>query len=241
MNYRSIVLVGICIVVISCSPKRKLVTDTFENAGITNSMALCDSLTPLKSLYIKNIQAEISLDEEKYDARLSIYYVRDSIFFISAVNAGFEIVRIGITPDSTVYINRLDKMVFIYKDEDLGYSAPIDFEDIQYLVNKEKPCSERLELIYTNNELSIDRSVMDIRKKIVYSAANLSTMRFEFFHKKTNEYIVGEESVPGEFSLFANFIVENLTIKTSGGVLEMNKFVDVNMRFNVRKYEVLYL
>lgn len=205
-----------------------------------NYLEYCDTITNFKSLSIKNIEAKIELEEEKYDAKVSVYYVPDSILFLSAVNTGFEIVRIGITKDSTVYINRIDKIVVIIKERENGYGTPLNFNDIQLLINKLKLCQKATNFVKTDEGVLLDRSIQDIAKKIYLNSEVFALEKFEFFHKKTGEYVVGEKLAKNEFLVYANFIVDDLTISTTGGDLERNKMQDVNLNFNTRKYSVLY-
>ena len=191
-------------------------------------------------MYVSKISAEITLDEEKYDTRLSVYYIPDTIFYISAVNAGFEIVRIGVTPDSTVYINRLDKFVYIYKSSELGYPPPVSFEDFEYLMNQKKACKAEKVRVKETNLASLDRSLKDVEKLIYYDYEQMRMEKFEFFQKKTGEYVVGERRKENSYLIYSNYIMDNLTIEAEGGEIERNKKLEINLSVNKRKYDILY-
>jgi hypothetical protein len=170
-----------------------------------------------------------------------MYYVPDSILFVSAVNSGFEIVRIAMMPDSTVYINRIDKLVMVLREENSGNKPPINFFDLEYMMNKIKLCGGKQDIKPVDNYYVIDRSLKDIGKKIYFSSTDMKVQKFEFFNKKSGEYIVGECLPTGGFTIYSNYLVEDLTIKANGGILKYNENHDINMGFNKRKYEIVNL
>jgi hypothetical protein len=238
MINKGIFILLFLIFITSCSAQRNIQSGTkSERRGVET---YCDSLKFYKSLYINKINAEITIGGDNFDARVSIYYVPDSIFFVSAVNSGFEIVRVGIMRDSTVYINRLDKMVFIYKNDELGAPPPIDFIDFELLINKGVFCSTNSREQTSIGPYIVDISSQDITKKVFFSDADFTVKKFEFFQKKTSEYIVGERIGPDEFVIYSNYIVDDLMLKTSGGMVEYNKEMNINLGVNRNKYETIY-
>lgn len=206
-----------------------------KGEGESNISFICDSLAGIKSLYINKIDALLKIDDEKYESRISLYYVPDSIIYLSAVNAGFELMRAGITEDSTIVINRLEKMVYIIKENDKGYNAPIDFFDLELLLNRKKFCNQRDKLGTIEKDSILNYSTFNITKKITFDPTYLHIKKFEFFHKKTGEYIVGEVDKENELLIYSNYILDDLIIKANRGVKD-NKHININLSANKNKY-----
>lgn len=223
---------------LSCATKR-LTTGNYQAENALPG-TLCDSVFNFKTLYISRIDANIEIGEENYDAKLMLYYIPDSILFLSVVSTGFEIVRVGVVPDSTIYINRIDKMVYIYRHSDTGFESPIRFYDIELLLNKSKQCSFSKKMVDRNLNILIDNSVQDIKKQLIISGVSLKLDKFEFFQKKTAEYIVGERTNDMEFTIYSNFFVDDVVLRTSGGVIEYDKKIDIDLSFNRNKYDTIY-
>lgn len=200
----------------------------------------CDSLRTFNSEYISKINANVYLGEEQYNARVSIYYIPDSLFYMSAVNSGFEIIRIGVLPDSIVYINRLEKAVYIKYIDNLAAPSPLLFEDLEYLLNRNLVCDEVDKKQVGDNAIILNRSVKDIEREIYYKADDLTPIKFEFFQKKTGEYIVGELSTDGIFVIYSNYIAKNLKIEAGGGVIEYNRVFNYDLSVNRNKYDIYY-
>lgn len=200
----------------------------------------CDSLKTFNSQYISKISATVYLGEDQYNARVSLYYIPDSLFYMSAVNHGFEIVRIGILPDSIVYINRLDKAVYIKNIDDLAPSSPIVFKDLEYLLNRQLVCDEVDKKQIGDSTILVNRSVKDIAREIYYNVDDLTIIKFEFFQKKTGDYIVGEFTTDNVFVIYSNYIVKNLKIEAGGGKVEYNRTMNVDLSVNKEKYDIYY-
>jgi hypothetical protein len=230
------------IMLMSCSPQRKLRgTETIDIEKPGNWRVYCDSLQAFESLYINRVNADIYIGQETYHTRITLYYLPDSLFLVSAVHAGFEMVRIGITKDSTVYINRIDKVAYIYKIDPRGNPPPMEFKDLEYLVNKHKICGESGPIMAEDNTVIVDRSLKDVAKVITFSDRFLSISSFEFFHKRTGEYIVGEQSNGKKLTLYSNYIVRDLKIEAYGGQVEFNRKMNVDLTINRNKYNIIYL
>ena len=227
------------LVVSSCFTTRKTLNIPVEIPGVNSLDSLCLSPTHYKSLFINKVKATVTLDGEEYDAKVSLYYIPDSVIFLTAANTGFEIIRAAITADSTVFINRIDKVVYIYRESDLGYKAPVDFRDLEFLMNQGMVCEEMNALIETKDGIQLDFSGDYINKKITYSPNNLKINKFEFFHTKTSEYIVGEITDSDTLSVFSNYIFDDVEIKATGGEIEFNREISVNISFNKNKYTIL--
>ncbi len=219
---------------VGCGQQRHLIS---SNEGIAD----CSDAEVYKTLYINKIDAKVSLNDDSYDAKLVLYYVPDSIIFLSASNAGFEIVRIGVFQDSTVLINRIDKMVFILKNDSMGNPPPVNFNDLEFLLDKNIRCRKKEGAVRKDDLLVYDFSVQDIAKYARVNRVNQDLHNFEFFQKKTGEYLVGEFAADGEIVLYSNFIVDNITIKARGGNLTLNKILEIDLKVNKAKYDFILL
>ncbi len=242
MNYRTFPIIAVLMVLFACSPQSRLKKSKYGleyEAAV--DISFCDSIKVFKTLYINKIDAKITINQEEFDAKVSIYYVPDSIFFLSAVNSGFEAVRIGILKDSTVYINRIDKIVYIIENTLPGFSPPVLFEDLEWLIDKVKICEVENKNLVLGKEILIDRSVKDIDRVIYFRLEDLALNKFEFLHKKTGEYVVGERMGEGKFVIYSNYIVEDIKIEAIGGSIEYDRQLDIDLTVNMKKYELLHL
>lgn len=226
----------------SCTPKGKLSSDhSIEREKYIDPYRYCDSLDSYRSFFMKRIQAEISVGEEVYDARLSVYYQPDSVFIISAVNAGFEMVRLGIYKDSTVYINRLEKVVYIMRESKDHYEPPVSFDDLELLLNQVRMCKSLENSIEKDSLLLLNRSTQDVVREVAFSRKDLALVEFQFFQKKTGEYIIGENSDQGKILLYSNYIVPDLIIQAEKGEITYDRMLNVNTSVNRDKYDIIYL
>ena len=201
----------------------------------------CDSVPDTRRLLIKKSSARMEWEGEMYEARLSLYYHEDSILFISAVNTGFEIIRAAITPDSIAVINRLDKLVYIYKGKGFYDSSPAHIQDVSAIFNPSELCREADIQNLSRPPVRIDQSEGDIRKIIEYRKDDFALERFEFFHKKTYAYIMGERTEGDAFTIFVNYIIKDLVIYAEGGRILRGEMVSVNMDYNKARYTTIYL
>jgi len=199
----------------SCSPQRKINKTADQHDGSSDILdkMVCDTILPYRSLYIDKIAAEIFIGDEAYESRISLYYCPDSVFMLSAVNAGFEMVRIGINSDSSVYINRFDKEVFILKSRNGEQPPPVWFGDLEYLLNKQLICRDKERWKYREKDLYIDRSVRNVVREIWYSNQTLKVKGFQFYQKKTGEYIVGKWKDGDKFVISGNVVGEDSRIR----------------------------
>lgn len=229
------------LLLVSCSQTGRLAS---RNSSLlsknTERTVHCDSLPTFKSQYISKTNATVYLGEDQYNARVSLFYIPDSVFYMSAVNSGFEIVRIGVLQDSIVYINRLDKVVYIKKFDDLASPSPILFKDLEYLLNRQLVCHEAEKKQIDSSTFLVDRSVKNIAREIYYRVDDLTPIKFEFFQKKTGEYIVGELTTDNIFVIYSNYIVKNLKIEAWGGMIEYNRTMNIDLGVNNNKYDIYY-
>ncbi|MCF8345677.1 MAG: hypothetical protein K9G38_00585 [Bacteroidales bacterium] len=214
--------------------------DIMKGADISVATA-CDSIMSYSSLYINRIAAEIFMGNDVYESRVSLYYLPDSLFVLSAVSAGFEMVRIGMNRDSTVYINRLDKLVYIFKESPEEQPPPVQFEDLEYLLNRPLLCDAIGKWEYRDKDILINRSLENIDKEIRYYDNTLKIKEFQFFQKKTGEYIVGEWKDGNVFVIYSNFIFDDFRIEAGKGNVQFDKKISVNLQVNQEKYDIRYL
>lgn len=240
-KYRNLLLfLLIALLAGSCSSSRKLGSEK-SVSSVESGITSCDSLYEYKTLYIRKISANIGLGEESYSAKLTLYYKPDSELLISAVNAGFEIIRIGVKMDSTVIINRLDKMVYVLKNSGSGYAPPVNLGDIELLLNRPVICEMMPDLSINDGVAEMDMSERDIAKRVKYSTRLAIPVEFEFFHKKTGEYIVGEMTGEQIFMIYSNYILKDLELEVEGGELEYDRELEVDLTVNRNKYDIIYL
>lgn len=218
-----------------CFSTRKTIQEE-KVSGPDPLISLCGSLEPFSSIYINKVRATVKLDGEAYDAKVNLYYIPDSVIFLTAANTGFEIIRAALTPDSLVLINRIDKIVYIQKEQELGYKAPVEFNDLEYLFNKFLICKELEKSTNTNEELIFDFSIPHITKKITYHGKSLKMKTFEFFHKKTGEYIVGESNEADSVKIYSNYIFDDVEIVAVGGEQTLNEEIKIDISYNKNKY-----
>ena len=233
--YISIVLISLLLY--SCSASRRASQNTTSEGNKSESSIEFDKYN---SLYISKIDAILEVDDENYDARLSLYYVPDSVLVVTAINAGFEIIRAGIFKDSIIYINRLDKLLIIFNQEENKKDIPVNFSDIEYLFNRSKFYEHPKLKITQSGDFELDLSQKDIRKNIFINGKTLKISRFEFFHKKTGEYVVGEENENSGYTVYSNYLLDDLVLKTRGGTTEYDKLLNINLEVNRSKYDVIY-
>ncbi|MDF1572204.1 MAG: hypothetical protein P1P82_11365 [Bacteroidales bacterium] len=240
---RNIAICGlVCGMVFSCTPLKRLGGGNNVSPAKQGTLSdFCATDKSFKTLYISGIDAKIIIDNKEYDSRVSLYYLPDSLFLLSAVNSGFEIVRLGVAPDSTVYINRLDKLAYIIRSKDTGYAPPVLFRDLERLLNRQLLCEGSVVESVSDSLLLLDHSEQDISKKIFYRLPGPKVWKFEFFQKKTGEYVVGELDAEQKIIIYSNYIMDNITLKAEGGDVEYNKVLDVNLAVNRRKYTIVYL
>ena len=232
-------ILALSLVVSSCFTTRRTVDVPVLDQKKMNLDTICLNSSPYQSLFINKVKASVNLGGEMYDAKVSLYYIPDSVIFLTAANTGFEIIRAAFTADSTVFINRIDKVVYIHKENELGYKAPVNFKDLEYLFNLGLVCEKKDALSETKECIQLDFSGDYINKKLSYDYNSLKIKKFEFFHTKSGEYIVGEVSNSDTLSVFSNYIFEDVEIKASGGELEYNREISVDISFNKNKYTIL--
>jgi len=210
--------------------------------GLEGLRRLCTSRDTIRSMMISKAEAVIVSGEERYEAQVSLYAVKDSILYVSAVNGGFEILRASVEQDSFMVVDRLNKVVYIMPvNRRFGYQNPVNFKDLENIVSCYSLCDDidkANESSFPSMEFSFD--IPDITKKITVNRETLRMEKFEFYHQRTGKFLMGERD-EGSFRIFSNFMISDFEIILRGGTLSFNRDLQVKMEVNPRKYTFVSL
>jgi len=206
-------------------------------AGIEGLSEICLDYDTIRSVLISKAEAVFSSNDERYEATVSIYAIRDSLIYMSVVNSGFEIIRAAINNDSIIVIDRLNKVIYTsLVNKRLGYQNPVNFDDIQNLVSRYYLCDEIESAQEINfSQLGFNFNEPRIKKSIMLNRESLVMESFEFVHSETKSYFMGERSEEG-FKIFSNFMVNDFEVLAKGGEITYNKEIELKMNMNRRKY-----
>jgi len=205
--------------------------------GMEGLVQSCSYGDTIQSVLIKKAEAVLTYDNERYEVVLTLYSKRDSIIFLSAVNSGFEILRACADRDSVVVIDRLNKIVYSSPlKKRFGYQYPVNFDDLQNLINPGYLCDD-LDKAKDDNNSSIvfEFDESNIKKRIILDRSGLDMKIFEFYHQKTDEYFMGERR-DEDFIIYSNFMITKFDITATGGERTFNRELNVKMDVNPRKY-----
>jgi hypothetical protein len=205
--------------------------------GLEGFREICRAYDTISTILVSKAEALFISSDERYETLVSIYAIRDSLIYMSAVSSGFEIIRASIDKDSIMVIDRLNKVVYTsaFKKR-LGYQNPVNYSDIQNLVSRYYLCEkidEAREIDFT--QLGFLFNEPYIKKSIVLNRESLLMDRFEFIHSETKNYFMGER-VDGAFKIYSNFMVNDIEVVAKGGSVSYNESIDVKMDMNRRKY-----
>jgi uncharacterized protein DUF4292 len=165
-----------------------------ELEGMDGLIHYCTNSDSIESILISKAEAILSFDDERYEVNLTLYSKRDSIIYISAVNSGFELLRATIKQDSIKVINRINKIVYSSPvKRKFGYQLPVDFYDLQNLISNYYLCDD----LEKARDTGVEKVVFDmdepgIKKRISLSRIGGELKVFEFYHQKTDKYLMGE-------------------------------------------------
>ena len=232
-------LVALIIAGSGCSVIKK--QSSTENKKAVDLKTFCLEAKKDSTLLIDDVRAEIDWEDEVYRAEINIYYIKDSALYFNAQKAGFEIIRGVITEDSMMLINRMDKRVYTHYTANIERPVPIDFQEVKLLVDKNELCGESNIFTDKDHSIRIDHSQKGIRSYINYKRAGLMLQRFEFYNTNTDEYFVGERTGPSSFTMYANYVVQDMVIRTEGGRVRKDKEVLFSMSYNKSKYQRITL
>ena len=77
-----------------------------------------------------------------------------------------------------------------------------------------------------------------IKKQIYYDRESLKMEKFEFYHAKTNKYLMGERGESG-FKIMTNLVQAAFEIVASGGEIVYNRRISINLEVNRKRYSVV--
>ena len=208
-----------------------------ELEGMAGLEESCQALDTIQSVLISKAEAILTFDNERYEVNLTVYSLKDSIIYLSAVNSGYEILRASVMKDSIKVINRLDKIV--YKSplqRKFGYQYPVNFRDLQNLIAHCYLCND----LYTAHDDQMDHIIFEfderhVKKRIHLERVGLQMLTFEFYHQQTYKYLMGERQEDA-FRIYSNFMITEFEIVARGGVTTFNRDIKIKMDVNPRRY-----
>jgi hypothetical protein len=139
--------------------------------------------------------------------------------------------------DSIRVINRLDKIVYRSPlQRKFGYQYPVNFQDLQNLVSRHYLCNDRLK----GHDDHMDHLVFEfdeplVKKRIHLGRKGLLMQTFEFYHQRTNKYLMGEKQ-ENSFRIYSNFMITEFEITARGGQRSYNRDIRIKMDVNPRRY-----
>lgn len=212
-------------------------TEEPKLGGMEGLQEQCTGSDTIRSILIKKAEAILTYDQERYEVNLTLYSKRDSIIYLSAVNSGYEILRASVRHDSIRVIDRMNKIVYHSPlKRKFGYQYPVSFHDLQNLISKSYLCDDLI-LGRDNKQNSIvfEFDENHIKKRIVLDRIDLDMRIFEFYHQKTDRYIMGEKQ-EDSFKIYSNFMITDIEIIAYGGELFLNRDIKIKMDVNPRRY-----
>lgn len=205
--------------------------------GMEGLVESCSGSDSISSVLIKKAEAILIYDKERYEVNLTLYSKRDSIIYLSAVNSGFEILRASVKEDSIKVIDRMNKIVYRAPlKRRFGYQYPVDFDDLQNLIARSYLCDDlHLGRDDKQNSIIFEFDEDYIKKRILLDRVSQDIKIFEFYHQKTDQYIMGEKQ-EDSFKIFSNFMISDIEIVASGGERSINREIKIKTEVNPRKY-----
>ena len=208
-----------------------------ELGGMEGMIQSCEAGDTAQTILIKKAEAILIYDDERYEVSLTLYSKRDSFIYLSAVNSGYEIIRASVNIDSIKVIDRINKIVYRAPlQRKLGYQYPVSFRDLQNLIASYYLCDDfqyARDDQKTNIVFDFDEDY--IKKRIVFDRMGLEMNLFEFYHQRTDLYLMGER-LDNSFKIYSNFMITDVEIIARGGDRSYNREVKVKMEVNPRKY-----
>lgn len=221
-----------------CGAVKELVAPSpVKLEGMAGLEERCQGNDTIQSILISKAEAILTFDNERYEVNLTIYSKRDSIIYLSAVNSGYEILRASVMKDSIRVINRLDKIMYRSPlERRFGYQYPVNFRDLQNLIARLYLCND-LEFSHDDqmDHLVFDFDESYVKKRIHLDRKNLRMNTFEFYHQKTDKYLMGERQ-KDSFRIFSNFMITEFEIVARGGDITYNRDIKIKMDVNPRRY-----
>jgi len=197
----------------------------------------CYGSDTIQNILIKKAEAILTYDKERYEVNISLYSKRDSIIYLSAVNSGYEILRASVKLDSIKVIDRMNKIVYSAPlQRKYGYQYPVSFHDLQNLIASYYLCDD-LQLGHDDfqNKILFEFDENYIKKRISLNRVDHQMNIFEFYHQKTDRYLMGER-LEDAFKIYSNFMITEIEIVARGGERSINRDIKIKMEVNPRKY-----
>ncbi|MCK4745403.1 MAG: DUF4292 domain-containing protein, partial [Bacteroidales bacterium] len=173
---------------------------------------------------------------------VTLFSKKDSIIYLSAVNSGFEILRASVDPDTIRVIDRLNRIVYRTPlKKRFGFQHPVNFSDLQNLISKYYMC-DHLAMAHEDSTgvIYFKFDVPNVKKRISLDRTKLDMNKFEFYHSRTKEYLMGERT-PDGMKIFSNFMIADFEIYGSGGTVSYNKDIKVKMDVKPGRYSFVDL
>jgi len=194
---------------------------------------LCAPVT-FKSVYFKKVAARFEIDEDIYDARVSIYYRSDSLLFFSVTTSGFEFFRGLVDKEGFILINRVEKMVIQGGLEDLG----LTIDDIFAFFDKSYLCNTSLFFDVEDQKFIVDLSQAFMVKKYIFSAGTNKLYRAELFDSKRNSYLLVDKNSEERTILYYKFRNFEGKVFFTPVEPEFDLSLDLDMAYS-EKYEII--
>ena len=198
--------------------------------GMEGLIRYCDGSDTVQNILIKKAEAILTYDIERYEVSITLYSKRDSIIYLSAVNSGYEILRASVDRDSIKVIDRMNKIVYSSPlQRKFGYQYPVSFDDLQNLIARFYLCNDR-QFGRDDHEHTIvfEFDEDNIKKRILLDRVNLDMRIFEFYHQRTDKYLMGEK-LEDAFKIYSNFMITDIELVASGGERILNKEMKIKM------------
>ena len=239
MNRILILITAVCALILSQCKVIRDITETEAPvlSGMEGLVKKCEASDTVQSILISKAEALLTFDDERYEVVITLYAKRDSIIYLSAVNSGYEILRASVEKDSIRVINRLNKIVYRAPlQRRFGYQFPVNFKDLERILNTYNLCGD-LPVVKDDpdGDLNFEFDEDLVKKRITIDHNNLNMRMFEFYHHRTNQYLMGEQMDRG-FKIYSNFMIGEFEIVASGGEISYNRRMKVKMQVNPRRY-----
>lgn len=239
MNRKSLTVLILLLLLTRCGVQKEVtVADKLSFIpGLEGFQQSCIPADTVESMLITRANALITTDDERYDALLTLYVVKDSIIYLSAHSKGFEVLRGAILRDTIRIIDRVNRIVYRSAlKKKYGYSHPVEFSDVQKLLSPYFMCGELAKAV----EVDFSRILFNddepfIKKQIYYDRESLKMEKFEFYHTQSNKYLMGERGETG-FKIVTNLVQSAFEIVASGGEIVYNRRITVNLEVNKKRY-----
>ncbi len=237
-RFKGILLLFALILLSECGAmKEVLKPDLPELYGMDGLRQSCAGSDSVHTILIKKAEAILTYDKERYEVSVTLYSKRDSIIYLSAVSSGYEILRASVKHDSIKVIDRMNKIVYSTPlQRRFGYQYPVSFSDLQNLIANFYLCDDlQLGKDDQQNNIVFDFDEDYIKKRIILDRRDLNMNIFEFYHQKTERYLMGER-LEDAFKIYSNFMITDIEILASGGERIINRDINIKMHVNPRKY-----